>query len=232
MKRTSILASAGAVALGLSLAVCVVPAVAQGSQIENGPKVNINMRRLPKATWNVTPPEIQIINGGPRVVDCRDQESVQNYEIHIPAQAPAQTQTTRIVVPGGGTASGISTMSGGTPQTITIGGSRPFPARFGSNIPAGGVGAANSLPNGTTTNRLMGSNANAKGKMTPPPATIRPGTLLKKTNTVPDSTPTLTYKENAGSATGFAGNQKNVKTDVSGIIRSQIKRGDYLKPPQ
>lgn len=231
MKRTAILASAGAVALGFSLLVCVVPAVAQGgSNAGGGGFIKLDQSKLPPARFTPSPWQIQILDAGPKVSDLRERKQNQTIQLQIDPLGPEQTQTTVIKV-GGGPA-GAGTVSGGAPGTFTLDASRPPAARFDSNITAGGPrGAANPLPNGTTTNRLMGADANVRGKMSAPTVTVRKGGLLQRTaKPVSASTPMM-YHDNNGSATGSAVSQKEVKANVTGILKTNVKRGEYLKPP-
>lgn len=230
MKRTSILASAGAVALGLSLVVCVVSAGAQHGSNAKSVGVKVDRDNLPQVTPYRSPLQVDIVDDGPIIKDRRRRAVNQQYQIQIEPLAPEESQTTVFRVPGSSGNGG--TARGGAPGTITLDPLQPPPATFGTNIPAGGPrGAANPLQDGTTTNRL-GSQANARGKMNAPTITVRKGDLLRST-TKPSATPTMTYKETENNfATGSFASQKNVKVNVKGTLKSPVKRGEYLKPPQ
>lgn len=235
MKRTAILASAGAVALGFSLVVCVVPAGAQGSNANGGGFTQqMDLNKLPKVKPYKAPIQIQFVDAGPKFTDCRETETKEVIQFRVPPLPPGQVRTTVVDVPANGSGNGMSTVDGGAPGTITIDTSRPPAARFGTNIPIGGPrGAANPLPNGTTTNRLMRSQSNTTGKMNAPTFTVKKGDLLRSTTKPASATPTMTYKESENNfATGSAMSQKTIKTNLTGTLKSPVKRGEYLKPPQ
>jgi len=230
MNRTSILAGAGAFALGLSLAVCVVPVVAQGSNAKGG-GFAIDRDNLPKVKPYKAPLQLEIVDDAPIVKDRRERRVNQVYQLQIDPLGPEETQTSVIRVPGS-TVSGADTKSVSTPGTVTFDPSQPPRARFGTNIPSGGIGPSNNLPDGTTTNRMMGVSA-ARGKMNAPTTVHKKGELLRnstKSSIAP--TPVMTYQDNEGVAKGSAVVEKNIKTNVTGTMKTQVKRGEYLKPPQ
>ena len=93
------------------------------------------------------PPEVQILDTAPTVVDMRNREQPDPiYKINIPPLATSPRPILNIDVPGSESGPGGS---------FTIDPSRPPKSGFGqSNIPAHSIAPSN-LPNATSTNRLV-----------------------------------------------------------------------------
>ncbi len=183
-------------------------------------------KHLPKAEWNVSPLKINIINMNPQVTNNLAPEVSQKYLIPIPSIPAPQQQI--IVMPASQVGGSVTTATGGAPVTVPPGyvmidGSRPPKAKFETNIPPGGVAKNNSLPDGTTTNRL--ARQNLSGKLTPGQPTFRPVATRLPSRSAPNQpaqVETFTYENN--SAGGYASGYRKEKLSVSG----KLDRGSLL----
>jgi hypothetical protein len=151
------------------IAACLIGAPAKAQQYPqaaNGPRIRKDARE--KVDYYHAPREIQIIDDRPVVRDFREAPQ-QEEGIDLPPGPSGNG--------GGSGGPGGGSMDGGGPSTIPSGGMHlpgngrepgyrtppgegvPLPkSGFGrdTNIPARGMGPRESLPDGTSTNRLMG----------------------------------------------------------------------------
>lgn len=131
----------------LLLATILSTASIAGAQQAQAQGFQVKKNQLDKVEFYHHPPEIQILNEDPTIKDFRKREVQKQYLINV-GPGPQPVQTTEVInVPGASQSGGMN----------PVGLSRLQPAGFGSNIPAGGTFKPSSLPNGASTNRLMGT---------------------------------------------------------------------------
>lgn len=179
---------------------------------------------LQKATWHKSVPSYYVEDRTPKVKyqTKPDPEPLYVIDTRLPQPKAAPI----VVLPGasqGGGAGGVSGAGSGVavpPGFTLLDPNQLAPAKFGTNIPAGGMGPAHNLPDGVSTNRLAGKawpGVPKSGAGT----VAAPARALPAGNAVPA---TMTYAPTrSGTGTGSSG--MSVKTEVDGKV---VKRGQLL----
>ena len=216
-----------AFAFGLTGMVLVQPANAQNGKIHK--------KHLEKARWHNAPRQFQIIDDRPIIKDFREAPA-QSEMISLPPGPQGYGGGHR---GGGSGAMGDSPMGGsgpisapsapGTMPYRTGDGGRQLPlpkSGFGrhTNIPARGMAPKNALPNGTTTNRLMGKMMAPKkviGRSGGSPRGMSPST--RPTSGGGPKVSTYSGGSGDGYGSGYGGNSSKTTTLVRGSL---LKKGN------
>jgi len=173
---------------------------------------------LQKATWHKSVPSYYVEDRTPKVTYQKPAEPEPVFMINT--RLPKAKAAPVIVLPGpadsGSAGGGIAAPPGYT----VLDPNQLGPAKFGSNIPAAGIGPAQKLPDGVSTNRLAGK-AWPGAPKSDAGTVAAPARRLPAGNAVPS---TLTYGPNA-TGTGTGGSGISVKTKVDGQV---MKRGQLL----
>ncbi|HEY9682926.1 MAG TPA: hypothetical protein V6C86_15225 [Oculatellaceae cyanobacterium] len=130
-----------------------------------------NTQNLPDATQiERSRLQVDIVNKNPIVRDTRKAPEDTTYVINVPPMPTAQHNVVQI---------GIPTATAGNPETVPIMRSGLPNAQFGSNIPANPVVQPNSLPGGSSTNRLarLSGERIAKNRQAPDVVKLAPGVV-------------------------------------------------------
>lgn len=173
---------------------------------------------LQQAKWFRSRPQVEILPAGPIIKNRLNDSQPTEFVIGLP-QAQQGGPNQIFIAPqnsGNGAPRVVNTPAG---AGIVIDANNPAPARFGSNIPAGGMAPAANLPNGTTTNRLS-------GRMHQPTQ----NQIASKTAPItrPSKPQAATYAPYDGSH-GSLDSTRKTTTDVSGKIQNTQKPGYLLR---
>lgn len=182
---------------------------------------------LQPARWYKSRTQVEILPAGPIVKNRLNEGSPTEFVIGLPSAAPGAPNQIFIAPQnaGNGAPRLVNTPAG---AGVVIDANNPAPARFGSNIPAAGMSPAANLPNGTTTNRLMGrlKQRPAQIASTNEPVSTRPSTQAAKSSQTTQNP--AVYEPYDGSH-GLLGSARRTTTDVSGKIQNNRKPGYLLK---
>jgi len=217
-----------AIATLFGVAALTAASPAHASNAQGGPR--INSKALEKTTFYNAPREIQIIDDRPVVRDFREAPS-QGSSIELPPGPQGSGGGA-----GGGGAGSLD--GGGGPASVPPGGMHLGPdpgyrtpngssvplakSGFGrdTNIPARGMGPRGALPDGTSTNRLMGKMLNpsaVKGVAAGPSRGMAPTAGRSNGNS---NVPVATYSGGygSGSGSGYGGSASRTESAVRGSL--------------
>ncbi|MBX9948361.1 MAG: hypothetical protein K2Y39_04315 [Candidatus Obscuribacterales bacterium] len=168
---------------------------------------------LQPATWFKARREIRVENTTPIVKYDIPPEPEPVYL--IPTGLPKAKAAPVVVLPGPGQTGGAGGGMVAPPGYAVVDPSHPAPARFGSNIPAGGMAPARALPNGNTTNRLAGR---MWGEPKSPVQTVSLPTRLMPVGDAAAKTASYPQLSSSAAATGAGTSSSTVKTAVKGDL--------------
>lgn len=208
--------------VGIASFFLVQPALA------NDPGQLYKAGELQPVKWHKSRIEARVMDVSPKVT--YDKPPAPDPIYVIPTTLPRAQAAPVIVLPGpaqnGGASGGIKA----PPGFAVIDPNNPAPARFGTNIPAGGLNPAKSLPSGVTTNRLSGimSPPKSSSGMTVGQGSLKPSNAMNnpQSGAVKSVPQTASYANQSVAGIGSGGAFTSVKTSTNGRI---IERGALLK---
>lgn len=193
-----------AVSVAVSVSTFTLPASAQNNS-------RITKDELQPATWFKARRQVRVENTAPIVKYDTPAEPEPVYL--IPTGLPKAKSAPVVVLPGPAQAGGAGGGVVAPPGYALVDPSQPLPARFGSNIPARGMGPVGPLPNGKSTNVLAGKMRGAPKSPVGPVAT--PARVFPAGDAVPK---TAVYQPSRTTATGTGSSNTSVKTSVIGDL--------------
>lgn len=196
--------------VSLAAATVSIPSFALPSAAQNNSRITKD--ELQPATWFKSRRQVRVEDTTPIVKYDTPPEPEPVYL--IPTGLPKTKSAPVVVLPGPGQAGGAGGGIVAPPGYAVIDPSHPAPARFGSNIPAAGMGPARALPNGNTTNRLAGRMwdvpKSSAGTVAAPARVLPAGDAAPRTASYPQLS-------SAGAGSG-SGATASVKTAVKGDL--------------
>lgn len=192
------------VSAAVAVSTVALPASAQNHS-------RITKDELQPTTWFKARRQVRVENTTPIVK--YDTPAAPEPVYLIPTGLPKAKAAPVVVLPGPAQTGGAGGGVVAPPGYAVVDPNQPSPSRFGSNIPARGMGSVGPLPNGNSTNVLSGRMSGVP--KSPASSVAAPARVFPAGDAAPK---TAVYQPLRTTATGTGSSNTSVKTSVIGDL--------------